>query len=91
MVVLSLLTVLALAARARRRDGYALTRLEVLHSTANDTNDARDFVPQHHRFFDAHRPKTTMVVVMQIRSTNATIGDIDLQLVRTQSICIQGV
>ena len=44
--------------------------------------DARNLVPQNHRFAQFDRAKTTVVVIMQIRPANAANRKVNLYLIR---------
>ena len=82
MVLLAQLTKPAVAAGARGRDCNALAWLEIFDLTAHLVHHTRDFMAQGHGLFDADHTKTAVLVVMQIRTTNAAEGDPNAQLSR---------
>ncbi len=49
---------------------------------ANRGNEACDLVPQRHGLLDAHRAEAAMVIIMQIGTADAAIGDLDAHLAR---------
>ena len=81
MVVLPQLAVSAGAARTGWRDGNALAHFKVFDVSAKGTDHTRYFMPQCHGLFDSHSAKATVLVVMQIRTANATKGNIHPNLI----------
>ena len=85
MVVMPLLTEATVPARARWRNRNALSHRQAAHGFAQFRHNARDFMAQHHRLFDAHRSKPALVVVMQVGPTNAAIR-LSVKGVKTQIV-----
>ena len=80
VVVLTRLAKAAVGARARGRNGNALAHRQASHLRAQCLNDARHLMAQCNGLFDAHRAKTAVLGVMQIRAANAAIGHLHLNL-----------
>ena len=81
MILLTHLAEAARAAWARRRNGNSLTHCEVFDVRAKRADHARNFMPECHRLFNAHSTKTTVLVIMQIRTTNAPKRNVHTNLI----------
>jgi hypothetical protein len=84
MVVHARLTETAYATGPGWRDGDPLTCAETTDFAAHRLNNAGHLMAQGHGLLDADSAKTTVLLVVQIRATNATIGDADQQLLLSQ-------
>ena len=80
VVVLASLAEAALAAGPRGRNGDPLAYLQAGDCRAHCVDHARDFMAQGHGLADAHRTKAAVLVVVQVRATDAPKGDLDPQL-----------
>lgn len=72
----------ALAARLARIDRNAGARLDAGDAVTDGRNHAGDLMPQRHRLLDANDAEAAMMVVMQVGTADAAIGDLDANLSR---------
>ena len=86
MVVQTLLAIAASTTRARRRNGNTLPTAKTGDLASHFVDDSGDFVPEHHGLLDAHRAKTAVLEIMQVRTADTAIGDAHAQLLRSQRI-----
>ena len=82
----ALLAIAARPAGARGGNRHGVLHPQVLDCGASLGDHARDLMAQHHGLLDAYRAKATLVVVMKIGATDATVSDPDTQLVRAQGL-----
>ena len=85
VVVLPSLAKLATPAGPGRGNGDALADLQAVDLAAHSLNNTRNLMAQGHRLLDAHRAKTAMLVVMQVRAANAAKSHLHQQLLLSQT------
>ena len=59
--------------------------VQAVDLAAHSLNNTRNLVAQGHRLLDAHRAKTAMLVVVQVRAANAAKGHLHQQLLLSQT------
>jgi len=72
VIVPALEAIAAVITGSRRRDSNKITCFKSEFITSRVSYNTGHFMTENHRFFQGNRPKTTVVVVMQIRTTHAT-------------------
>src|SRR6266542_2932594 len=85
LVGMSFDAVATVTARAARVDRYAIADADPRDTSADRGHDAGHFVSEDHRFLQANRAESAMLVVMQIGSADSARGESHLYLTGTRT------